>query len=55
MYVCVSVWFVCHTCVGVDRSQRLSEPMELALYVVMGCLVGSGNQTLVLWKSSHCS
>lgn len=34
-----------------QRSERVSEPMELDLWMA----VGTGNQTLVLWKKSQCS
>lgn len=51
--VCMSGHHLCVWC-----SQRLEEALdspELELQTVVSHRVGDGDQTLGLWKSSHCS
>lgn len=35
--------------------RRMSHPLKMVLLMVVSCNVSDGNQTLVLWKSSHRS
>lgn len=49
MYLGISPVYVDHVCAGALRSQRL----ELAKVVSQH--VGTGNQTLVLWKNTQSS
>lgn len=57
-YFILSIWTVClHECLGTAvyvwyprRSEK--ECLELELQMFVSCHMGSGNQILVLWKSS---
>ena len=41
-----------HVCCDLGSQKRSLDPLELELWMVVGCYVGSRNQTQVLWKSS---
>ena len=34
---------------------RMSDLLELELYIVVSCCMGAGNRPQVLWKNSQCS
>lgn len=45
--------FVCHVLAVPLRGQKgASGPLELELWTVVSCHVGSGNQTWVLWEAA---
>lgn len=63
-FVCTHVYLLvqhvhawCIMCVrsALRGQNRMSDPLELKLQMVVGCSIGTGNQTQVLWKNSHCS
>lgn len=43
-----------HACL-VQGKKRVLASLELELKTIVGCHVGAGGQTQVLWKSSQCS
>lgn len=45
--------YVCYICAAPEDQKRVSEPLGLELEMVVNHHVGSGNLTLVLWKSSQ--
>ena len=48
---------LCASCLPstVGDQKRMSDPLELALQMVVSSHVGAGNPTQILWKSSQCS
>ena len=42
-------------CIALERKKKVYSILELELRMALSYCVGAGNQTEVLWKSSHCS
>lgn len=54
MYECfVNMYAYIITCVPCAlKGQKSLDPLEVELYMVASCQIGTGNQTLVLYKNS---
>lgn len=53
LLACIPVYHICALCLW--SSEKASEPLELALWMVRSCHVDAGNETQVLLKCSKCS
>lgn len=55
--LCVRVfcWHVCWCTMHMKCQNRATDPLKLALQVVVSCSVDARNRSQVLWMSSQCS